>query len=179
MLILFYKLPRSAHAGRLQYWPAVSYKCRSAWAESAGSVSPQHGCHQAWIPHLSTGSRMGLKGQDRVRNLLPDAHKLQRPLPPPPVPHTDVFKACNICRWSSHVCSWVHIKAFQRASFAASSSFSLPRLFSPSDTPQLAVRWSKAVDRGVCPLISKHSRGAYGENAAEYSLHCAAKLTPA
>lgn len=54
-----------------------------------------------------------------------------------------------------------------------------PCLFSPSDTPQLAVRWSKAVDRGVCPLISKHSPGAYGENAAEYSPHCVAKLTPA
>lgn len=52
-------------------------------------------------------------------------------------------------------------------------------LFSPSDTPQLAVRWSKAVDRGVCPLISKHSPEAYGENAAEYSLHCVAELTPA
>lgn len=48
---------------------------------------------------------------------------------------------------------------------------SLPSSFSlPPDTPLLAVRWSKAVDRGVRPLISKHSRGAYGENAAEYSL---------
>lgn len=35
-------------------------------------------------------------------------------------------------------------------------------LLSSFDTPQLAVRWSKAVDRGVCPSISKHSRGAYG-----------------
>lgn len=39
--------------------------------------------------------------------------------------------------------------------------------FLSSDTPQLAVRWSTAVDRGVCPLISKHSPGAYGENAAK------------
>lgn len=51
--------------------------------------------------------------------------------------------------------------------------------FSPSDTPQFAMRWSKAVDRGVCLLISKHSRGAYGENAAEFSLHCVVELTPA
>lgn len=56
--------------------------------------------------------------------------------------------------------------------------FLTPHLFSSSDTPRLTVRWSKAADRGVCPLISKHSRGAYGENAAEYSPHCVAKLTP-
>lgn len=50
-------------------------------------------------------------------------------------------------------------------------------LSSPSDTPQPEMHWSKAVDRGVYPLISKHSQGAYGESAAEYSLHCVAELT--
>lgn len=37
----------------------------------------------------------------------------------------------------------------------------LLRLFSSSDTPQLAVRWSTGLDRGVCPLITKRSQGAY------------------
>ena len=54
---------------------------------------------------------------------------------------------------------------------------SLPSSF---DTPRLVVRWSKAVDRGVCPPISKHSRGAYvggnlkkkTKNAAEYFPLC-------
>lgn len=55
--------------------------------------------------------------------------------------------------------------------------FSCLHLFSSSDTPQPAMHWSKAVDRGVYPLISKHSQGAYGESAAEYSFHCVAKLT--
>lgn len=56
---------------------------------------------------------------------------------------------------------------------------SLHLFFTPRDSPQLPVRWSKAVDRGVCLLISKHSRGAYGEDAGEYSLHSVVKLTSA
>lgn len=44
--------------------------------------------------------------------------------------------------------------------FSSHSSF----FFSPlSDSPQLVVRWSRALDRGVRPLISKRSPGAYGE----------------
>ena len=60
---------------------------------------------------------------------------------------------------------------------------SLPSSF---DTPRLVVRWSKAVDRGVCPPISKHSRGAYvGGNLKKKKKtqlnisHCVTQLTPA
>lgn len=180
MLILFYKLPWWAPAGRLQSWPTVGYQCRSAWAEATASVSPRHSCHQAWILHLSTGSRMGLKGQERVRNLLPEA-----PLPPPTSNSTSPSHT-QMCSRSAALAGGVAMYVLEYISkpsreplFAASFSFSLPRLFFPSDTSRLSVRWSKAVDRGVCPLISKHSRGAYGENASEYSPHCAAELTPA
>lgn len=115
---------------------------------------------------------MGLEGWIGVRNLLPDARK-----PAPLQSHT------QMCSRSAASAGEVAMYVLEHISKPSREPLFQPRLFlsahllSFSDTPQLAVRWSKAVDRGVCPLISKHSRGAYGENAAEYSLHCVAKLS--
>lgn len=160
-------------AGRLQFWPAVGYQRRLARAVAIASVSPRHACHQAWIPHLSPGSRMGLTGTGESEEFTPQCSEAG----PPPAPHTDVFRECSISRWSSHVCSSVYISKRSREPLSPASSFHSPHLFSSTYTPKLTVHRCTGADRGVCPLISKHSQGAYGENAAEYSLHCILKLT--
>lgn len=87
-------------------------------------------------------------------------------------PLKDVFKECSIRQWSSHVCFWERIKASQGGSFPA-LSFS----FLSTPLPGLMVHWSAGVDRGVCPLISKHFQGVYGENAMQYFFYYVEKIT--
>lgn len=126
MLILFYKLPLVG-AGlslgqRLGYRLGLS---RSHGIRFSSARLPPS-LNSALIYRRQNGSQ---GTRESVRNLLPGAHKLT---PSFPVPHTDASKECSISRWSSHVCSGVHIKALQRASSPASSSSPPPLVFSLS-----------------------------------------------
>lgn len=92
-----------------------------------------------------------------MRNLFPDAGKPPRTVPPRHT-HTDVFEHQPV-KWPRMFSSTYQSLPESLVLFLSASRLSF------SDTLQLAVRWSGAVDRGVCPLISKHSQGAYGEKA--------------
>lgn len=106
---------------------------------------------------------MGLRGQERAGNLLPGAYK--------PAPSHSLTQMCSR---SAELASEVAMYVLEYISKPSREALLPPHLFSPivfffffsfSDTPRLMVPWSTGVDRGVCPLISKHSQGAYGEKA--------------
>lgn len=152
--------PEPASTDRLRSWrPVVSYSRLFVLAKAVASVSPRLGCHRAWIPHLSAGSRMGPRGPS---SLLPGA-----------LPHSKMrSRSAALDGEVATYVFWVHIKASQGGSFPALSFLSLHPF-----PPRLAVRWSAGVDRGVRPPISKHFQGVRGENATQHFLHYVVKIT--
>lgn len=122
-----------------------AHRRRSACAEA--SVSPGHGCHQAWVSHLSAANREALEQLIGWRNIL-----------------CLLVSSFRCAPWASagklSMYVLVHISKLSRGAFSHPTL-----LFLSFATPQLAERWSMPGDKGVCSPISKHSPGAGREKS--------------